>query len=300
MATKTTLPKTPAKPPATKKKPPPMPPPTPTAPAPTSSRAVKKFTVEDWDGDTEGHGIVLHGKYGMGKTNLAALAPAPVFIGGLDAGGSKIKHPVTGEKLKVIPGIETFQDVRDVLHQVDLFDPYETIVLDTGTQLQHLGLLHTFATVKGPKNITCTNIEQYGYHKGYRHLYDTMHHILGDLDPLIKRGKNVIIVCQSIQTKVSNPGGEDFLRDTPDLQTDPKANVAADYMSWADHIFMIDHTNIQTEDKKAVATGGRCIRVHPEIHFEAKSRTLGPELATVTFDSVQDDSIWQFLFGGGE
>lgn len=291
-------PKIPPKPPASKKKLPP--PPVPTTPPPTTNRAVKKFTVEDWAGDAEGHKIMLHGKYGMGKTNLAALAPVPVFIGGLDAGGSKIKHPVTGENLKVIPGVETFQDVRDVLHQVDLFNPYETVVLDTGTQLQHLGLLHTFITVKGPQGIICTNIEQYGYHKGYRYLYDTMHHILGDLDPLIKRGKNVIIVCQSIQTKVSNPGGEDFLRDTPDLQTDPKANVAADYMSWADHIFMIDHHNVTAESGKAVATGGRVIKVHPEIHFEAKSRTLGPELATVSFDDKTDDSIWRFLFGEGK
>ena len=286
-------------PPPAKKKPPP--PPKVAAPPPkvaAPKRVANKFTVEDWSGDAEGHKIILHGKYGMGKTNLAALAPTPVFIGGLDTGGSKIKHPVTGENLKVIPGVETFQDVRDALHQVDLFDPYETVVLDTGTQLQHLGLLHTFATVRGPKGITCTDIEGYGYHKGYRHLYDVMHHILGDLDPLVKRGKNIIIVCQSIQTKVSNPGGEDFLRDTPDLQTDAKANVAADYMSWADHIFMIDHHNITAEDKKAVATGGRVIKVHPEIHFEAKSRTLGQEYAVVSFEHKADDSIWAILFGG--
>ena len=294
MAAKTTAPP----PPAVKKKKPPIPPPKIMAPPPAAKRVAKTFTVQDWDGDAEGHGIILHGKYGMGKTNLAALAPTPVFIGGLDAGGSKIKHPVTGENLKVIPNVETFQDVRDVLHQVDLFDPYETVVIDTGTQLQHLGLIHTFETVKGTSNVTCKNIEQYGYHKGYRHLYDTMHRILGDLDPLVKRGKNVIVVCQSIQTKVSNPGGEDFLRDTPDLQTDPKANVAADYMSWADHIFMIDHHNVTAEDKKAVATGGRVIRVHPEIHFEAKSRTLGPEYAVVAFEDKADDSIWQILFGG--
>jgi len=295
--TSSTSPPLPAKKPPPKA--PPKAPPKIVAPPPAIKRVAKTFAVEDWAGDTEGHKIMLHGKYGMGKTNLAALAPTPVFIGGLDAGGSKIKHPVTGENLKVIPGIEDFQDVRDVLHQVEIFDPYETIVIDTGTELQHLGLIHTFKTVKGPKDCPkCTNIEQYGYHKGYRHLYDTMHHILGDLDPLVKRGKNIIIVCQSIQTKVSNPGGEDFLRDTPDLQTDAKANVAADYMSWSDHIFMIDHHNVSASEGKAVATGGRVIRVHPEIHFEAKSRTLGPELAVVSFENKTDDSIWQYLFGG--
>ena len=289
-----------APPPAKVKKPPSLPPKI-VAPPTAAKRVAKKFTVEDWAGDVEGDKIILHGKYGMGKTTLAAMAPTPVWIG-LDDGGRKIKHPVTGENLKVIPGVETFQDVRDVLHQVNLFDPYETIVIDTGTQLQHLGLQHTFATVKGPKDCRlCTNIEQYGYHKGYRHLYDTMHHILGDLDPLVKHGKNIIIICQTVQAKVANSGGEDFLCDTPDLQVDAKANVAADYMSWADHIFMIDHHNIATADNKATATGGRVIRVQPEIHFEAKTRCRAlrdPKFATVAFENPEDNSIWQFLFGG--
>lgn len=286
--------KPPATPPVSKKKL--TPPPMPTAPAPKSSRAVKTFHITDWDGDKEGEKIILHSKHGMGKTTLSAMAPTPGFIG-LDDGGRKIKHPVTGKRLKYVPGIETFQDTRDALHQVDLFDDYETIIIDTGTYLQHLGLLHTFITIKGPQGRIYTNIEQYGYHKGYRYLYDTMHHILGDLDPLVRKGKNVIIACQMLPVRISNPGGEDFLCNTPELQTDPKANVAADYMSWADHVFMIDHTDIQAKDGKAASTGERCIRVHPEIHFEAKSRTLGPDYATVSFENAQDDSIWRFLFG---
>lgn len=280
-----------------KKVPPPLPPKI-TAPSPTAAKApTKRFKVESWQGDVEGEKIILYGRYGMGKTTLASMAPTPVFIG-LDDGGRKIKHPKTRENLNHIPGIETFQDVRDVLHQHDLFNDYKTIVIDTGTQLQHLGLEHVFATIRGPKDhIKCTNIEQYGYHKGYRHLYDVMHHILGDLDSLVKQGKHVIIVCQKAQAKISNTGGEDFLCDTPDLQTDPKANIAANYMSWADHIFMIDHHNIITEDKKATAVGGRVVRVHSEIHFEAKSRSLSPEYAIVSFENEQDDSIWRILFG---
>lgn len=272
-------------------------PPKPAVPPPVSTRTVKKFAVSEWSGDKEGEKIIVYAKHGMGKTTLSALAPKPVFIG-IDDGGRKIKDPRTGEDLKHIPDVEDFQDVRDVLHQHEVFDDCETIVIDTVTALQHMGLDYTFLTVKGPKNLKCTNIEQYGYHKGYRHLYDTMHHILGDLDPLVKRGKNVILVCQMIPIKISNPGGEDFLCNTPELQTDPKANIAADYMDWVDHIFMVDHANVTAEGGKAVATGGRVIRVHPEIHFEAKSRTLGPEYATVAFEHNQDDSIWQFLFGG--
>ena len=128
MAVKTKPPPPPS--PVAKKKPPLAPPSKPVAPPPIAKRVPKTFwAVGEWQGDIEGEKIIIHGKYGMGKTTLATMAPAPVFIG-LDDGGRKLKDPRTGENLKVVPGVETFQDVRDVLHQVELFDPFETVVLD--------------------------------------------------------------------------------------------------------------------------------------------------------------------------
>ena len=92
MAVKTKPPPPPS--PVAKKKPPLAPPPKPVAPPPIAKRVPKTFAVEEWQGDIEGEKIIIHGKYGMGKTTLATMAPAPVFIG-LDDGGRKLKDPRT-------------------------------------------------------------------------------------------------------------------------------------------------------------------------------------------------------------
>ena len=102
MTAKTTPPKPPVKPPASKKK---LTPPVLTAPAPKSSRAIKTFQVKPWSGGDEGEKAILYSDSGMGKTTLSAMSPNSVFIG-LDDGGRKIKHPITGEDLNYIPGID--------------------------------------------------------------------------------------------------------------------------------------------------------------------------------------------------
>jgi hypothetical protein len=142
------------------------------------------------------------------------------------------------------------------------------------------------------------NIVRYGYNKGYQHLYDTMKLILQDCDGLIRRGKDVILVAQSTPHNIANPGGEDFLREGPRLYSGKNANIEALYCEWADHVFRIGY-QLLTVDKKKKATGTdtRAIFVHPEPHFRAKSRTLGPEYAVVTFADPTDDSIWKFLSG---
>jgi hypothetical protein len=124
--------------------------------------------------------------------------------------------------------------------------------------------------------------------------------ILQDCDALIRKGKNVIIIAQAAPHSVPNPGGEDFIREGPRLGGRKGANIEAMYCEWADHIFRIGYNFVSVDDKKATGTNDRSIFVHPEIHFRAKSRTLGTDKAVVTFNSPEDDSIWQFLFEEGE
>lgn len=290
-----TPPKPPVRPPASKKK---LMPPAPAVPTPKTNRAVKTFQVKPWTGSNEGEKVLLYSDSGMGKTTLSAMTPNPVFIG-LDDGGRKIKHPVTGEDLNRIPGIETFDDYRDALHQKNLFNDYETVVTDTTTELEYWGLKWMLVNVKTEKNKIARGIEGYGWGKGYRHMYETMHKILGDLDPLVRQGKNIINVCQMIPISIPNPSGEDYLCDAPKLQPKHGAtpSIIGMFIEWSDHVFKIDHETLQAEDGKAVASNNRCIRVHPEVYFKAKSRTIPLEYPTVSFTSPQDDSIWKFLFG---
>lgn len=266
------------------------------APAP-----VKAFSVGPWKDEGEGERIIIYGESGMGKTTLAALSKRPLFIG-IDDGGRKIKDPRTGEDLQKIHGVETYSDVRNVLQQPTLFEDYDTVVIDTFTLVEGIAEPFMFRTIKHEKGGTVKSLEGYGYGKGYKHLYDVMISFAADCDRLIRAGKNVILVCQSMNVKRANPGGEDFLEAGPKLShpTSEKNSVRLYFKEWADHVFLIDHYGVEV-DKQGKATGGtnRAIFVQPEMHYVAKTRSLEKfdGNRAISFDSKTDDTVWQFLFG---
>jgi hypothetical protein len=262
-------------------------------PLPPKRTVQSKFSTGPWTGANQGEKILIYGESGMGKTTLTSMAPDPVFIG-LDDGGRKIRNPKTGEQLQFVDGITTFQDVRDALQQINLFDPYRTVAIDTVTMLENLGAPWTFQHVAGPQGKPVLNMEGYGYNKGYKHLWDTMQLILQDCDTLIRAGKNVILVAQSKPAKVANAEGEDFLCDMPSLFSG-SPSISASYVEWCDHVLAIRYNGMKVEKKKA-GDAERAIFTYPTPYFRAKSRTVKEPI--VAFASEADDSIWKFIFGG--
>lgn len=264
------------------------------------ARVKKTFIAEDWTGEGQGEKIILYADSGMGKTTLAAMLPTPRFIG-LDDGGRKIRHPITGEVLKHVPRVETFMDVRDALTQPNLFKDDETVVIDTATIMQDLAEKWVLENIKtdGKGSHFVDRLTDFGWGAGYRHVYDTMHLILPELDPLIRQGKNVVLICQLQQTSISNPGGDDFLKDVPKLQNQYGKvcpSVWGLYSEWCDHVLKIEYEGMTTKDEKAASSGKRVVRIHPEIHFVAKSRTIPITIPTIYFSEPSDDSVWQYLF----
>ena len=287
------------KPPASKtmKRPPP---PIASKQTATVATQTKKFTVESWDTGAEGKRIIIYGDTGIGKSSLAQLAPKPVFLG-LDEGGGELRHPVTGEKPKRIPRLETFADIRIALQQIDLFDLYETVIIDTTTILQDWAEEHVVATIKTEKGATVKNLVAYGYNKGYKHLYNVMKGPLQDCDELIRRGKNVILVAQEGLHNVPHPGGEDFLRAGLRLHVDKTWNIEALYCEWASYILRVNYHNTFVKDKRVSGSTDRAIFVQPELYFRAKTRTPwydddGSLISAVSFETLADDSIWKFIF----
>lgn len=264
------------------------PPSTPAAPA-QPKVSVKNFSVQPWGCEGEGKRILIYAESGMGKTTLASLAPKPVFIG-IDDGGKLLKD------LRHVPDIFTFADVRGAL-QADIYADDKTVVIDQATALEEWAVKHVLDFIPNDKGVKMSNIIQYGWNGGFRHLYDTMHSVLQDCDGLIRQGKNIIMIAQAAPHNVANPGGEDFLRTGPRLCNRKGAYIEALYCEWADHLFFIDYQLLLVDDKKKASSDTkRAIFVHPEAHFRAKSRTLGLDKAVVAFDDPKDDSIWTFLF----
>ncbi len=260
----------------------------PTARAATAVPA-KNFSIKSGEAPGDGKRILIHADSGMGKTTLASLAPGPVFIG-LDKGGVGI------ETYQRVDGVETYLDVRSAL-QADIYNEYETIVVDTVTLLEEWAEQHVLATITNDHGEKMDSIVKYGWSNGYKHLYDTMKLILQDVDSLVRKGKNIILIAQSTPHNVPNPGGEDFIRQGPRLVSRKNASIESLFCEWSEQLFYIGYQFLNVDKKKkATGSGGRAIFVHPEPHFRAKSRTLGLDKAVVSFEDPTDDSIWQFLF----
>lgn len=258
----------------------------------------KRYEVKSYADVKRGEKIIVYGDTGIGKTSLALLAPNPVFLD-LDEGGFESRHPVTGKKLDHVPEIRKFTDVRDALQQVDLFDDYETIVIDNVTILQDWAEPHVVATIKTEKGAQVANLIAYGYNKGYKHLYNVMKGPLQDCDELIRRGKNVILIAQAALRSVPNPSGEDFLREGLRLHADKSWNIESLYCEWASHVLRINyHDAFVSKQKKISGETTRAVFVQPELHFRAKSRTV--QHPVVSFTDQKDDSMWKFIFGGAE
>ncbi|MCP4541685.1 MAG: AAA family ATPase [Chloroflexi bacterium] len=293
------MPAPPPPPPAPPKAPPPAPP----AATPLASRnaiSTKSFTAVPWTGAGEGEKIILYAPSGMGKTTLAAMAPSPVFIG-CDDGGRKICNPKTGQPVLHVPGIVDFADVRGALNS-GVFDDHKTVVIDTATVMQDWAIPHILQTIKHEKGHTVHRFEDYGYGKGFGHLFETMHAVLADLDRLVRMGKNVLLLCQFRGSVRGNEGGEDYVKAGPALYPGSKKglyNIQAMYCEWVDHIFRIDWENATVEDGKIAPVSTRMIRVKPDATFEAKSRgTKFKDYPAVTFATPEDDSLWRILFNG--
>jgi hypothetical protein len=288
-------------------------PPRPSAPSPQQpARTAKVFGIKPWDGAGEGQKVILYAASGRGKTTLASMAPAPVFIG-LDDGGRMVRDPRTGEPIKQIAGIQTFEDVRDALHQPGLLNEAKSIVIDTGTILELLAIDFVIRTIPHEKpGQKIEHLDDYGYGKGYIHLFDVMRLIFADLDAQVRQGRNVIILCQQCPVVVANPAGANFLENGPKLYApgpDSKQSftIRGYACEWADHVAKIDYlqqtvtgARVDSRTGKEMAgkvTGNttRAIFTMPsDPSYFAKTRTLGEPV--ISFASADDDSLWRLMF----
>ena len=261
-------------------------------------RPKKTFSVSSWNSDGEGKRIGIVADSGMGKTTLASMAPTPVFIG-LDEGGREIKNPLTGEDLKRIGGdgaiIEDYYDVMQVMKDHSLFKDYETVVVDTVTMVETWITPWVVENVKTDKGASVSNILGYGYNKGFKHIYDAFTGFICDCDSLIRAGKNVILIGQSALAKVSNAAGEDYMRDDVRLQSQKYSNVAQ-FNEWADHVLRIKYTDMIVDDKKVSGTTERGIFFKSELYSYAKSRTIKLDGDYISYESPEDNSLWDILF----
>ena len=261
------------------------------APSPeTPRRAVKKFGVIRGP-NVEAQKVVIYGPGGVGKTELCSLLTqvgiVPLYV---DLEGSSSFLDVA----RLDPPPETFEDVRDALHtDFGAFGEIGAVVIDSLTKLEELDRDFVCRTIPHEKGNPIRSIEDFGWGKGYMHIYEQMLLVLQDLDAIARGGRHVVCVCHEQTEKVPNPSGEDFLQYQPRLQSPPKQGKLRErVLEWCDHLFYVAFDRFVDQEGKAKGNGTRTIHVTAMPTHWAKSRCLD---TAIQYDRG-DAKLWGQLF----
>ena len=138
---------------------------------------------------------MIHGPSGSGKTYSIATIPNQdrVLILSAEAGLLSLKDVVPNTDVAVISTVEELREVYDYVEEGEGRDKYDTVVLDSLTEIAQQVLS-----------------AEMGKTKDGRKAYGEMNNIVIKLVKAFRdlRGKNVILICQ--QAKVSDSDGRIF------------------------------------------------------------------------------------------
>jgi len=220
-----------------------------------------------------GHRVVLYGTGGIGKTTLACSAPGPVVFFDLDESLPKLK-----KKFSTTPWIVPVDSWSALGVELNAsgWDRVKTIVIDSFTKAEEMAVAHTLATVKTDRSTTAKSVEDYGFGKGFGHVFETFLPILAVLDAHVRAGRNVILICHECVAEVPNPTGTNWFRYEPRLQSpgSGKNSIRLRTKEWADHVLFLGYDVAVDIDGKGRGCGSRTIWPAELPHCMAKSRSI--------------------------
>ena len=210
--------------------------------------------------------VVIYGPEGVGKTDLAARFPSPVFM---DTEGSTSHIDVAR-----LPVPTTFAHALQMVAELRR-DPqgFRTLVIDTGDWLERLAVAEICVEydVKG--------IEGCGYGKGFTYLGEKIGRMLDALKDLATAQNMHIVITTHAQTKKFELPEEECSFDQWQMKL--SKNAAPLLKEWSTMVlFLTYRTIVQVETSKdgskitkAKATGSqRVIRTQKAATWDAKNR----------------------------
>lgn len=265
--------------------------------ASTGTTGVVRGTVQ------EGERIGFFGPGGIGKTELVAglrhVGIDPLWID-LDRGSLGLdvaRASIDGELVR------TFDDIRRVLHDDDLVAEFDAIVIDTFTAFEECIRQYVIDNVPHEvKSVSINRLEDYGFGKGYTHVFESALLVLGDLDALARRGKHIVLVCHQLAERVPSAESEDYLEYQPHLQSPPRTGKLRERVfSWCNHFFRVDHDR-NVKKGKADVGNSRSIHTNKTTTAWAKHRTMpnGREFPAVIAYPKGGYELWEIMFGDSE
>jgi len=238
--------------------------------------------------------VGIYGPGGSGKSTLASLLSdvgvRPLFV---DVDSE------TGHLDVARIEVNSWDDIRAVAHDAKLLEPFGALVIDSLTKAEELGREWVLANIKNEKGHVVYNIEDYGFFKGYTHIYEQVLKLLGDLDAVVRSRKHVVVIAHDCTDVVPNPFGEDWYQYAPRLQHSGKgkASVRLRVREWLTHLLYIGYdVNVdkteRTKAGKGKGSGTRTIYPQDMPSHLAKSRTLSEPIPFIKGDA----ELWKQMF----
>jgi GTPase SAR1 family protein len=135
---------------------------------------------------------VIYGPEGIGKSTLASQFPSPVF---LDTEGGSHHLDITR-----LPAPKSWEDVTSAISALGSEEhEFRTFAVDTADWLEKLLIEHIC------QRSNKTNIEDFGYGKGYIVLAEEFTKFLASLDSLLTRGMHVLLLAYCRIVKFEQP-----------------------------------------------------------------------------------------------
>lgn len=233
--------------------------------------------------------IGIFGSGGAGKSSLCAsleqIGKTPLFID-LEEGTSKL------DVARV--HAYSWDELRGILHNQDLWQDYDTVVVDSATKAEELCGAWVLQNVKHEKGHSVSRLADYGFGKEMEHIYEAFLCLFSDLDAHYRQGRNVIMIAHECTAQVPNPTGEDFIRYEPRLQS-PKSgknSIRHRMKEWVDHLLFIGYDLHVNKDGKAAGAGSRTIYAQERATHWAKSRSLSDSIVY----RKGSTELWQKIF----
>lgn len=209
--------------------------------------------------------IVIYGPEGIGKSTLAAGAPAPLFLD-TERGSSFLNV----DRVPVVKASALWEALEDVLQDLKAGAfPYKTLVLDTADNLWRY-CADAVCLDEGKKNL-----EAFGYNRGYSLAADRFRLVLATLDRINRAGVHVVVIAHSKIETVCPPDGNDYTRycikvAAPNKQAEQSRELLKE---WCDALLFCHYeVTVRGEQKKAVGDAPRVISTTSSPAWEAKNR----------------------------
>jgi hypothetical protein len=226
--------------------------------------------------------ILLGGIEGIGKTTWGSKAPKPIFLG-IESGSNELdveRFVFDADTGRTEP--ESWPEVQTALRDLaTLPHDYQTLVVDTVDALEPM--MWRTICVRGNKS----NIEEFGYGKGYVAALDEWRIFLSDLERLRRERKmHVVLVAHTHIKLFKNPEGDDY--DRHEFKLHIKAGGLL--KEWCDDVLFAHYETYAVKGDgerkaKGISTGARVVETVRTAAWDAKNRHNLPSTLSLDYDA---------------